>query len=125
MVAVPSADQDQPLSRPDSPYTVASITLQHRWADRSPKQLYGKSLRIHYRLRSEGTVTRQLVGVDDPSGNPIAAPRRTFPGLDWSEAQEHGGREGKGRPVVLTFDPDEAQEALLSWLESVGLLGDA
>jgi hypothetical protein len=89
--------------------------------------LYGKSLRICYRLLADGVVTRQLVGIDDPSGTPIAAPRRTFPGLDWSEQQERGGVAGKGRPVVLQFDQDEAEAALMTWLEAVGLYvpGDA
>jgi hypothetical protein len=72
-----------------------------------------------------GAVTRQLVGVDSPDGKPIRAPRRTFPGFDWTEQQERGGREGDGRPVVLKgVDPDDAEAALMTWLESVGLLGD-
>jgi hypothetical protein len=123
MVAVPSADQDQPLTDPDSPYVVASVTLQHRWADRSPRVLYGKSLRVHYRLRSDGCVTRQLVGIDDVAGSPIPSPRRTFPGLNWAEEQERGGRQGQGRPVVLQVAPDEEPaDVLRSWLEDVGLL---
>jgi hypothetical protein len=110
------------MAEPDSPYVLASVTLSHRWVDRAPRPLYGKSLRVHYRLRSDGVVTRQLVGLDDPTGNPVAAPRRTFPGLNWAEEQEHGGREGKGRPVVLDCDPAEpAEPVLLSWLEAVGL----
>lgn len=126
MVAVPSADQDQPRTdQPDSPHVLASVTLLHKWIDRSPRWLFGKHLRVCYRLLSDGAVVRQLVGVDTPGGDPIAAARRTFPSLNWAEEQERGGREGKGRPVVLKVsDPADAEGALMTWLESVELLGD-
>jgi hypothetical protein len=118
-MAVMPADQDQ---APASPHVLASVTLQHKWIDRVPRPLYGKSMRVPYRLRSDDAVTRQLVGVDDPTGNPIAAPHRTFAFLDWTEQQERGGREGKGRLVVLKVSgPADAEAALLGWLKGVGL----
>lgn len=102
---------------------LADVTLKHRWGDRAPRALYGKTLRVCYRVLSGGIVTRQLVRIDDLTGNAVPAPRCTFPGMRWDEEQEHGGREGDGRPVVLAVsDPDDAEAALLSWLEDVGLL---
>jgi hypothetical protein len=103
------------------PATVAAVTLQHHWADRLPRVLYGKHLRVCYRLLADGVVTRQLVGVDDPSGTPFPSAQRTFRWLDWSEQQERGGVQGTGGPVVLKVD-DDAEAALLSWLESVRLI---
>jgi hypothetical protein len=111
------------------PTALASVTLQHRWADRMPRVLYGKHLRVCYRLLADGVVTRQLVGVDDPSGTPFPRAQRVFRWFNWTEEQERGGRDGTGRPVVLVADAegrltshDDAEAALLSWLESVGLI---
>jgi hypothetical protein len=120
----PSADHDHPfIGEPTEPAVLAAVTLIHRWVDRSPRVLYGKQLRVCYRVLTGGIVTLELVGVDDPTGNPIRAPRRTFKGMCWDEIQAHGGRNGDGRPVVLqgVAGPDDAEPALLSWLESVGL----
>jgi hypothetical protein len=124
----PLGDYDQPRTsgpslQPQEPAVLAAVTLQHRWVDRSPRVLYGKQLRVCYRLLIGGIVTLELVGIDDPTGNPIRAPRRTFKGMCWDEIQAHGGRDGTGRPVVLAVSaPDDAEAALLSWLEDVGLL---
>jgi hypothetical protein len=103
------------------PTTVASVTLQHHWIDRTPRVLYGKHLRVCYRLRSDGCCTRQLVGVDDPSGTPFPSAQRVFRWFNWSEEQERDGRDGTGGPVVLVAD-DDPEAALLTWLESVGLI---
>jgi len=104
-----------------APYVLAAVNLSHRWSG-EPAQLDGRTLVICYRLRSDGAVTRELVDLLDRSGEPIPAPRRAFAFLDWSEQQEHGGRQGTGRPVVLACDPAEpAEPVLLTWLERVGL----
>jgi hypothetical protein len=123
MVAVPSADQDQPfIGEPQEPAILAAVRLSHRWTDRSPRQLDGKTLIVSYRVLDNGAVTRQLVNIVDRAGFPVPAPRRTFPGLNWDEEQEHGGQDGTGAPVVLKVaDRADAEAALLGWLESVGL----
>jgi len=100
------------------PYVLAAVDLSHRW---SGEPLDGLTLRICYRLRSNGAVTRQLVDLLGRDGKPMP-PRRAPVPLDWSERQEHGGRQGTGRPVVLDCDPAEpAEPVLLTWLERVGL----
>jgi hypothetical protein len=103
-----------------APYVVAAVNLAHQWSG-EPSELDGLTLRICYRLRSDGAVTRQLVELQDQAGAPIPARRAPVP-LDWTEQQEHGGRLGTGKPVVLDCDPAEpAEPVLLTWLERVGL----
>jgi hypothetical protein len=107
------------VSGDQEPTTVVAVTLQHCWSG-LPAPLHGMTLEVCYRLRSDGAVTRQLVGLRDLLGEPVGSPRRTFAWMDWSEQQERGGRDGDGRRVVLRGDLDEGR--LLSWLEGVGLI---
>lgn len=103
------------------PYVLAAVDLAHRWTG-EPTELDGLTLIVCYRLKSDGVVTMQLVDLEDQDGKAIPSPRRTFGGMDWSEWQARGGRQGKGRPVVLDCDPSEpAEPVLLTWLEQVGL----
>jgi hypothetical protein len=97
-------------------YVLAAVDLAHRWTG-EPAELDGLTLRICYRLRADGAVTRQLVELLGRDGEPIP-PRRAPVPLDWTETQEHGGRQGKGKLVVLDCDPAEpAEPVLLTWLE--------
>jgi hypothetical protein len=95
MVAVPSADQDQPLAlQPEEPAVLAAVRLSHRYGDRAPRVLYGKTLVVCYRVLDNGAVTRQLVRVDDPKGNPVPAPRRTFRSLTGLKNRNRTARTG-------------------------------
>jgi hypothetical protein len=107
------------VSGDQEPATVSSVTLQHCWSG-LPAPLHGMTLEVCYRLRSDGAVTRQLTGLRDVLGELVNS--RTFAWMNWREEQERGGVQGTGRPVVLLVaGRDDAEAALLSWLESVGL----
>jgi hypothetical protein len=107
------------VSGDQEPATVAAVTLQHCWSG-LPAPLHGMTLEVCYRVYADGTTTRQLTGLRDVLGELVNG--RRFAWMNWQEQQERGGRDGTGRPVVLKLaGRDDAEAALLTWLESVGL----
>src|SRR5215216_4580627 len=91
----PSADHDHPfIGQPPEPAVLAAVTLKHRWGDRAPRALYGKTLRVCYRVLSGGIVTRQLVRIDDLTGNAVPAPTTHLP---WHALGRRTGTRWPGR----------------------------